>query len=731
MPDAGQFDDPSALVLEIHLGVGGPSGHPITASSDAGDAAGTFLLPPDWEDLAASLRDFHDAKLPTRGARPVAFGGAPERPVGTARDLGRPLFRALFAGRLSRWYDRSRGRADVERRPLRLRLRIDDPALSALPWELLFDPDEALDGDHLCLTNVALARHASLLAGKAPVTAPLPLRILGMAAVPKGLQALDVAHEQTLMERAVQELMDSELVTLEWVKGGTLAALTRKLDEKQWHVFHFVGHGLPGTLSLVGEGGEDAPVDAAVLAKLLDNHASLRLVVLNTCKGAAVDDAVAAASTAAVLAGSGVPAVVAMQCAITDQAATHFARAFYEAIAARRSLGTAVTLAREAIFSFDAQHAEWAAPVLYLRADDDRLFDLQAPAGAGERKPATGAWGARAQEFTALSRAISEDPASAELYLKRAASYLAASAEARGNDPTRAARYAELATDDLRRAAGLEGPLARPGAEALQRRAVAAAVVTAEELREQAPSAPDAARIERVAERIGLVAPPDRLRDVAILWVDDEPWSVANEAAALRALGARVDPCESTKDALAKLRKGDYALVVSDVQRGSEWTAGYDLIEALRSPTDGALPDPTPVIIYSWPIVGPGETREEVIAQRRAMALHRDAFGYACYPQELIDLVLRAAAVRPVVARFHGLTVALCEGDAGVGCFEARGPSGTATYAVDDLALVRGGLPIRERRIVEAWAELRHDELRAGDARRRAGEAVPRIAPIA
>ena len=32
-------------------------------------------------------------------------------------------------------------------------------------------------------------------------------------------------------------------------------------------------------------------------------------------------------------------------------------------------------------------------------------------------------------------------------------------------------------------------------------------------------------------------------------------------------------------------------------------------------------------------------------------------------------------------------------------------------YAVDTIELVGGGLPIRQRRLVEAWAELHQDEL--------------------
>ncbi len=732
MPDASSFDDHESLDLEIHLGAEGPDGHAVTAASDAGDARGTFRLPPAWAELAGGLRDFHDARLPARDARPVAFdGGAPERPTGTARDLGRALFEALFAGRLGRWYDRSRGRADVARRPLRLGLRVDDPALAELPWELLFDPDAATDGDHLCLANVSLVRRLAVLAGKDAVMAPLPLRVLGMAAAPADLPTLDVAGEKAAVGRALAELAAAGLVALEWVDGGSLDALRRALDRGAWHVFHFIGHGRPGALILTRDGGEDDPVEAAVLAKLLDNHPSLRLAVLNACDGAAGVSPAAFTSTAADLVGHGLPAVVAMQSAITDAAATHFARAFYEAIAARRPLGAAVTLAREAMFSADAEHAEWGAPALFLRAADDRLFDLSAPAaGDGASGGAASPWGAGAQDFVALSRDIARDPSRADAYGKRAESYLAASASARASDPARAAWYAELATADLRRAASLHGARAPASSASLQGLAAAAAVVTAEALRGGAAASPDAARVNDVAARNGLLASPDPLRDVEILWVDDEPEGVAGETAALRAMGARVDLSTSTEDALARLRAHAYALVLSDLKRGDDYTAGYTLLARMRAPPGGAPPDPTPVIFYSWPSARAGEALEEAIALRRrvARAAHAD---YACYPQDLIDLVRQAVTARRVVAHFEGITVTLCQDEAGEGCFEARSAAGAARYAIDSLALVEGALPTRERRIVEAWAELRVGELRAGDDARRSGRLVPPIAPIA
>ncbi|MFO0606363.1 MAG: CHAT domain-containing protein [Polyangiales bacterium] len=731
MPDTGSFDERETLDLEIHLGAEGPDGHPVTASSDAGDARGTFRLPPTWAGLAGGLRDFLDARLPARDARPVAFdGGAPERPAATARDLGRALFLALFAGRLGRWYDRSRGRAEVGRRPLRLGLRVDDPALAELPWELLFDPDAATDGDHLCLTNVAVVRRLAVLASKDAVKAALPLRILGMAAAPADLPTLDVAGEKAAVGRALAELADAGLVVLKWAEGGTLEALRHELDRGPWHVFHFIGHGRPGALLFTRDGGEGDPVEAAVLAKLLDNHPSLRLAVLNACDGAAGASPAAFSSTAAALVGHGLPAVVAMQAAVTDAAATHFARAFYEAIAARRPLGAAVTLAREAVFSADAEHAEWGAPALFLRAADDRLFDLSAPA-AGDRAPGggAGAWEAQAGDVLALSREIARDPSRPDAYAKRAESYLAASAAAQARDPSRAAWYAELATADLRRAASLGG--ASPtGAAALRGLAAAAAVVAAEALRGGAAVAADAARVEGVAARHGLLTAPAPLRDVAILWVDDEPASVAGETAALRAMGARVDASGSTEDALARLRAGAYTLVLSDVRRSGNDTAGYELLAAMRAPPDGAPPDPTPVVFYSWPSVRSGETFAEAVERCRAK-VRGDHADYACYPQDLIDLVRRAVASRQVVARFEGLTLTLCDGDAGASCFEARSAAGLARYAVDTLAPVEGALPTRERRIVEAWAELRREEIRAADARRRAGGVAGAIAPIA
>ncbi len=43
--------------------------------------------------------------------------------------------------------------------------------------------------------------------------------------------------------------------------------------------------------------------------------------------------------------------------------------------------------------------------------------------------------------------------------------------------------------------------------------------------------------------------------------------------------------------------------------------------------------------------------------------------------------------------------------------FHAYYQNQSAVYAIDSIKLISGSLPIRQRRLVEAWAELHQDEL--------------------
>lgn len=164
--------------------------------------------------------------------------------------------------------------------------------------------------------------------------------------------------------------------------------LQRALGQGDWYIFHFIGHGGfdeeagEGKIALTGGDGKPEYVRATPLARLLGDHRPLRLAVLNTCQGATGSQDDLFSSTAAVLVRRGLPAVLAMQYAITDQAAIQLSRVFYEFFGDGQAVDTALGEARKALSLANQNSLEWVAPVLYLRAPDGLLFNLQAAENA-------------------------------------------------------------------------------------------------------------------------------------------------------------------------------------------------------------------------------------------------------------------------------------------------------------------------------------------------------------
>jgi tetratricopeptide (TPR) repeat protein len=273
---------------------------------------------------------------------------------------------------------------------LRLVLRIRSPELARLPWEFLFDPGRQ---DYLSL-SLPLVRYPQVLAPRQPLQAAAPLRILGMVARPGDQDALEVEDEKRRLRAALAELERNGQVELVWVDGQTYGDLEDAMDHGPWHVFHFVGHGGydpdsdEGTIALASEQGRTDTVGADDLSRLLGEHYTLRLVVLNACdtgRGSALD---AYSSTAGSLVRRGIPAVVAMQFKISDPAAVCFAQTFYQNVAKRLPVDTSVMRARRALRRAKKDTLEWGTPVLYLRAPDGRVFDTTASAPLASREEA-------------------------------------------------------------------------------------------------------------------------------------------------------------------------------------------------------------------------------------------------------------------------------------------------------------------------------------------------------
>jgi tetratricopeptide (TPR) repeat protein/sugar lactone lactonase YvrE len=380
------------LDFELEIGDRAGQGYPVTARAPAGEASASMRLPLTPEEIDYQLGVINHAVLASSAvARRVA--GSDETPV---QRFGRRFFDALVADDVRALYVASAQRARDEGAQLRLVLRIRSPELARLPWEFLFDSGRQ---DYLGL-SLPLVRYPQVLAPRQPLTVAAPLRILGMVARPGDQDILEVDDEKRRLRAALQGLERDGLVELVWVRGQTYSDLEDVMDHGPWHVFHFVGHGGydrdsdEGTIALASEQGRTDAVGADDLSRLLGEHYTLRLVVLNACdtgRGGALD---VFSSTAGALVRRGIPAVVAMQFAISDEAAVRFAQTFYQNVAKRLPLDTSVMRARRALRRAKKDTLEWGTPVLYLRAPDGRVFDTAAastpsvsPDGAGSVPP--------------------------------------------------------------------------------------------------------------------------------------------------------------------------------------------------------------------------------------------------------------------------------------------------------------------------------------------------------
>jgi tetratricopeptide (TPR) repeat protein len=344
----------------------------------------------DLESAVLEIDDKNRHGLSSRGERVL-------------RDFGREIFRSVFENDpIREFYARSKGEA----KDLRIKLRIESAELAGLPWEYLYEEKEMPGFVSLRLPIVRYLATAGK-AGQMGVKGPL--RILGMIADPATGEwpKLNVVKERDRINKGTDRLQREGLVDFQWVSGGTGKDLMNKLQEGEWHVFHFIGHGgveepdangatssfdESGFIVMVDEDGKPVRKFASDLATMLMGaRNSLRLVVLNCCESAKVNVGDKFGNPAIGLMRTGwLPAVIAMQFPITDDAAIRMSEGFYTALANNRPVDDAITFARRLIQ--DQSRVEWGIPVLYMRSIDGRIFDVDNPIlkmpDAGAARPA-------------------------------------------------------------------------------------------------------------------------------------------------------------------------------------------------------------------------------------------------------------------------------------------------------------------------------------------------------
>ena len=386
-------DDLTFDNLDLYIGPGHEGLYPVSVqSSPAGETAAPVEVPieTDHPALQACLKG-----LDQGNASPADL-----------QALGRQLAGYLFpAGPLRDLYQRNRGAVEAAGRRLRLRLRVVPPELAALPWEYAYDDD--VDDFFALNPLTTLVRYANHPHRPAEIAAHIPVPVLLIMCSPPGFPALDVLAETENLLDALRDLLEAgraragllytggpgqraEVERLVAERTGvrllaeeaSLRGLSRSLREG-YRLVHYTGHGaydetLGGLLLLAGERDQVAATDAQVLARTL-RGSQASVVVLNTCRSAAGGSGQSFMGLAPHLVASGIPAVVAMQYAISDGSARVFSATLYQALAAGLPLDSAVTEGRKAIVvQPDDGGLEWGIPALFMRAPDGVIWRTQA-----------------------------------------------------------------------------------------------------------------------------------------------------------------------------------------------------------------------------------------------------------------------------------------------------------------------------------------------------------------
>jgi CHAT domain len=379
-----------------------PPLYSVAVSSPEGSCESTLALPFRLEELAGIV--FGVAQT-TRDMVPVDLTGIPDagpaapsaaQPPKTAKRFGEELFDALFQGKARTVLDRTT--AAAKDAGVRIRLSMDllgdgMTEVASLPWELMRRSDAQFP---LIVTNqTLLVRSPDVIQPTEPRPFQPPLRILLVMSNPQGSAPLNLQEERARIDKIWGPLPDVKVDSC----APVVSELLNKLRESDYHVIHYMGHGQydqatgRGALVMAKEDGAKDLVSGEDLGVYLhDEVGRLRLVFLNACKTATTSarsgvDPFAGIATALIQAG--VPAVVAMQFPISDQAAVAFSETFYQSIAKGDPVDVAMAEGRKKLWRLD----EWATPVLFLRSKDGVLFESAARPRTDAAQPDADAWG--------------------------------------------------------------------------------------------------------------------------------------------------------------------------------------------------------------------------------------------------------------------------------------------------------------------------------------------------
>ncbi len=376
--------------------------------------SGSFVPPYKTRQLNALLKKLNtfesdDQELLNIGQRLFLALCGSETPGASRRESSEQSVQAMLRGVIQRTLKR---RGTVA---LTLVFTPQCSEFARFPWELLHN------GEHFLLASGVFTLTRALLQTDMPARYELPvhapIRLLYVAASPKGYPPLETVRSFEALQRGLETLIEEEKVYLDTLPAPTFGELVRYLNSRggasvfnekdttiPCYAFHFDGHGAFGRLcpsevcdelndasartcngcgtSLRGikpqtylcfcnEEGRSDLINTEALSELFLSS-DIRLAVFSACETATLRNerihhqqrkVAVDATLATALVMSQVPAVVAMPFSLQDDLSPTFTFHFYEALASGRTLEEALSRARQALLPIK-QHS-WFVPVLY------------------------------------------------------------------------------------------------------------------------------------------------------------------------------------------------------------------------------------------------------------------------------------------------------------------------------------------------------------------------------
>ncbi len=347
----------------------------------------------EYLDCELYLTNYEQAKLTVDGRD---YSGRPQLDEKLQQELrrvvldderyGALLFHALFpAGdNLLNGYRVAR---ELARSNLRFRLHIAATApmeLHSLHWELLYDTEEKLAFARG--QQIVFSRYTSvpLKANEALAAQP---KLLIVISNPKNLGEYQLAEID--VEAAKQEIKRAlhngeRRIDYEFLEGpATLVRIRGRMNQSGFHALHIQAHGhIPGGLGMASlvletEDGNADFVNEQHFSEVFADDRNLRLVTLIACHSGTQTRDDPFSGLALSLVRRGIPAVIAMQQALRFETATRFIEHFYPNLAQHGQVDSAINEARLRLYSAERGNADWSAPVLYMRLEEGRIFDIR------------------------------------------------------------------------------------------------------------------------------------------------------------------------------------------------------------------------------------------------------------------------------------------------------------------------------------------------------------------